>query len=144
MNSLGAGRRDFARQVRHAYGADVHSIAAEIVLGELISNAVRYAPGRTHVRASFDPNGVTVAVQDSGKGFSPLADSADSSPLSKPGRGLAIVSRLARAMEIKCRDENGCCVRAPLAMHRADGPASAAGDTLTADNARRLRARVAR
>ena len=50
-------------------GTDVDAMAAEIVLGELISNAVRYAPGRTHVQAEFDERGVTIAVQDSGKGF---------------------------------------------------------------------------
>jgi anti-sigma regulatory factor (Ser/Thr protein kinase) len=112
-----AARRDFARQVSHVYGADVDSMAAEIVLGELISNAVRYAPGRTRVQSSTRT--ASPSPCKTRKGFSPGARSADGSSLSESGRGLAIVSRLAQAIEIKCRAENGCCVRARLAIRRA-------------------------
>jgi anti-sigma regulatory factor (Ser/Thr protein kinase) len=114
-----AARRDFARHVSYAYGADADAMAAEIVLGELISNAVRYAPGRTKVQADFDPHGVTVAVRDSGKGFSPGARSEPRGLLGESGRGLAIVLRLAQALEVKCREDDGCCVRARLEVRRA-------------------------
>jgi signal transduction histidine kinase len=114
-----ATRHDFARHVRSRYGTDVDAMAAEIVLGELISNAVRYAPGRTHVQAEFDERGVTIAVQDSGKGFIPRSVPALDGLLSESGRGLAIVSRLAERMEIKCRMDDGCCIRARLDVRRA-------------------------
>jgi hypothetical protein len=34
--------------------------------------------------------------------------------LGESGRGLAIVSRLAKSVEIDCPDSDGCCVRARL------------------------------
>jgi anti-sigma regulatory factor (Ser/Thr protein kinase) len=89
------------------------------VLGELISNAVRYAPGRTYVQVQFDADGVTLSVQDSGKGFLPVPRRNESGILSESGRGLAIVSQLARAVEIKCRRDDGCRVRARLEIRRA-------------------------
>jgi anti-sigma regulatory factor (Ser/Thr protein kinase) len=114
-----AARRDFARHVGRVYGADADSMAAEIVLGELIGNAVRYAPGHTCVQAAFDLHGVTVAVRDSGKGFSPPARSGESNALSETGRGLSIISRLAQTMDVQCRENDGCTVRARLAIRRA-------------------------
>jgi anti-sigma regulatory factor (Ser/Thr protein kinase) len=80
---------------------------------------VRYAPGPARVQAHFDERGVTVAVQDSGGGFLPAARPNEAAPFSESGRGLAIVSRLADRIEINCRDDDGCCVRARLDMHRA-------------------------
>jgi anti-sigma regulatory factor (Ser/Thr protein kinase) len=105
-----ATRRDFAQRVNYFYGSSADVMAAELVLGELIGNAVRYAPGPTHVQADFDESGVTIAVQDS-------------------GRGLAIVSQLTEILEIRCPNEDGCCVRARLGLRRGAPPPTATADT---------------
>jgi signal transduction histidine kinase len=114
-----ATRRDFVKHVSYIYGADIDPMAAELVLGELIGNVVRYAPGHTRVQADFDERGVTIAVHDSGKGFSPHVPASAGGLLSESGRGLAIVSRIAKTTEINCRNDDGCCVRARLDVRRA-------------------------
>jgi anti-sigma regulatory factor (Ser/Thr protein kinase) len=106
-------RREFVRHVTAVYGGGADAAAAELVLGELIGNVVRYAPGPACVRAHFDADGVTIAVQDSGTGFSVPELDRDISLLSESGRGLAIVSALVETLEIDCPDD-GCCVRARL------------------------------
>jgi hypothetical protein len=50
-------RLEFVRHVNRCYGPAADVMAAELVLGELIGNVVRYAPGPTHVKAMFDERG---------------------------------------------------------------------------------------
>jgi anti-sigma regulatory factor (Ser/Thr protein kinase) len=113
-------RLDFVKCVDRFYGARADVTAAELVLGELISNVVRYAPGLAHIQADFDERGVTIAVQDSGNGFSPAPPQRETDLLTESGRGLAIVSRLAGTIEVVCRGNDGCCVRARLDVRRPD------------------------
>jgi anti-sigma regulatory factor (Ser/Thr protein kinase) len=112
-------RQDFARRVNERYGPLAVATAAELVLGELIGNVVRYAPGPARVKASFDDRGVTIAVQDCGNGFSRRSLERETDVLSESGRGLAIVLRLAKTLEIDCVDRAGCCVRARLDVSTA-------------------------
>ena len=107
-------RSEFVKRVYCTYGDEVDATAAELVLGELIGNVVRYAPGVAEVRAEFDERGVTIAVKDNGTGFEPAASGREFGLLSESGRGLAIVATLAETMEIDCGENDGCCVRARL------------------------------
>lgn len=107
-------RLEFARHINRRYGPSADTMAAELVLGELIGNVVRYAPGPTQIKALFDERGVTIAVVDSGNGFSAPRIKRETNVLSESGRGLAIVSRLVKSLEIDCPDNDGCCVRARL------------------------------
>ena len=112
-------RLDFVKYVNGYYGDRADVMAAELVLGELIGNVVRYAPGPAHVEADFDERGVTIAVHDFGNGFSAQSLDRKISLLSESGRGLAIVSTLAETVEIDCPDDDdGCCVRARLGVRR--------------------------
>lgn len=107
-------RLEFARRVQALYGGNVDVMAAELVLGELIGNVVRYAPGPAHVKADFDERGVTIAVKDRGNGFAASAIEREIGLLRESGRGLAIVAQLVETMEIDCGERGGCCVRARL------------------------------
>jgi anti-sigma regulatory factor (Ser/Thr protein kinase) len=107
-------RLDFARHVSRYYGEAADTAAAELVLGELIGNVVRYAPGPTHVNADFDRRGVTIAVKDAGSGFSRPVTRRENDILRESGRGLAIVASLVQSIEVDCIDDEGCCVRARL------------------------------
>lgn len=109
-------RLDFARQVHTFFGTQADLAAAELVLGELIGNAARHAPGPARVRATFDSSGVTIAVHDIGKGFSPPSLDRKTPLLSESGRGLAIVSRLADQLKVESIPGDGCCVRAHLGV----------------------------
>jgi anti-sigma regulatory factor (Ser/Thr protein kinase) len=107
-------RVDFARYVSRRFGTNADVMAAELVLGELIGNVVRYAPGPARVTATFDDRGVTIDVSDTGAGLSRPHVPNESGALNESGRGLAIVRRLARSLEIECAQDDGCCVRARL------------------------------
>ena len=112
-------RIEFAARVHGLYGDTVDATSAELVLGELIGNVVRYAPGLAQVRAEFDERGVTIAVKDTGGGFEPPPIDREVPLLSESGRGLAIVARLAETIEIDSPERGGCCVRARLDVHGA-------------------------
>jgi signal transduction histidine kinase len=106
-------RVEFAKHVERMYGTRADVMAAELILGELIGNVVRYAPGEALVTASFDSRGVTIDVADRGNGFSRPHVKSENWLLNESGRGLAIVERFAR-LEIRCAKDDGCRVRARL------------------------------
>jgi anti-sigma regulatory factor (Ser/Thr protein kinase) len=109
-----AARIDFVKHVNRFFGSSANVAAAELVLGELIGNVVRHAPGQALVKADFDDAGITIAVQDSGTGFSEPAIPSPDDILSESGRGLAIVLKLADSLEVERQPDDGCCVRARL------------------------------
>jgi anti-sigma regulatory factor (Ser/Thr protein kinase) len=113
-------RIDFVKHVSCVFGAEADLTAAELILGELIGNVVRYAPGPAFVEAEFDERGVTIAVRDSGNGFSPEPPSHQIEWFTESGRGLAIVSTLADSLEIDSPGNAGCCVRARLELLRSN------------------------
>jgi anti-sigma regulatory factor (Ser/Thr protein kinase) len=102
-------RREFIRHLRaHASG---DFAAAELIYGELVSNVVRHANGPISIELEWELTFAVLRVRDFGKGFSHdfhLPHSA-----SESGRGLFIVHRLARKLEIKARP-TGSEVRATL------------------------------
>jgi len=111
-------RREFVRHVQSHFGSSADVEGAELVLGELIGNVARYAPGPTQVEARFDAYGVTIEVTDRGAGFDAPPVDGDVSLLSESGRGLAIVSKLADVVEIERPGDDVCRVRARLDVTR--------------------------
>lgn len=96
---------------------DSEVFAAEIVIGELLTNAYRYAPG--DVRVSFDWNRAkaSLVVRDRGTGFRLPATLPD--PTSERGRGLFIVQSLVEALEATQHD-GWSEVRADLRVRRSE------------------------
>ena len=93
---VGIARRRIAADLR-AYGVAQQVIEdAEVVLSELMANAVRHArplaSGRISAAWQVGSRGVTVSVTDGGGDTTPAPTNA--SPLALGGRGLAIVAEL--------------------------------------------------
>jgi anti-sigma regulatory factor (Ser/Thr protein kinase) len=92
-------RPEFIRHLRaHASSASDFA-AAELIYGELVSNVVRHANGRISIVLQWELTFAVLRVRDFGQGFSHdfhLPHSA-----SESGRGLFIVHRLARKLEIE-------------------------------------------
>lgn len=111
-------RAEFTTYIRAECG-EVDASSVELVLGELIGNVVRYAPGPAYVRAWVDDRfKVTIEVEDRGPGFiRPLVTSVD--PLAESGRGLLIVELLSDEFIVHCVANRGCRVRARLSMKAA-------------------------
>ena len=88
---------------------------AELIYGELVGNAVRYAPGQVEVRLEIDDGDPPVlTVRDYGPGlhYHPWKPRRD--PYAESGRGLAIVELLARDIAVDRPSDGGTVIRAVL------------------------------
>jgi signal transduction histidine kinase len=89
--------------------------AAELIYGELVANAVRYAKGAVEVRLELaDSDPPVLVVRDHGPGLrvQPWAPHRD--PYAESGRGLGIVELLARDVAVGDAEGGGTVVRATL------------------------------
>ncbi|MBV8580276.1 MAG: SpoIIE family protein phosphatase, partial [Candidatus Eremiobacteraeota bacterium] len=85
-------RRDVGALAAHWTGRDDATFAGELAFGELLSNAVRHAPGPLWVRIASDgKHNVTLTVEDSGLGDAFVRSPSALDPLAEHGRGLALV-----------------------------------------------------
>jgi PAS domain S-box-containing protein len=74
--------------------------AAELIFGELVGNVVRHAPGPIDVQIEWSAEYPVLHVTDRGKGF--IRNPAlPLDPLSESGRGLYIISLLARSVRVE-------------------------------------------
>lgn len=105
-------RREFVRALR-SKGAVADPFAAEVVFSELVGNAVRHAPGRVQVQLEFDGGDAVLRVRDSGPGFEP-ATTLPTNPLAEGGRGLYIVSQLAKEFKAERTSRDGMTLCAVL------------------------------
>lgn len=116
--------------VRH--GEDGEPFEAELVVQELLANAVEHASGPVWVRLSWLEEEPELEVLDLGPGFSLDPSSAPAPVLrgeeelpdldGEGGRGLFLVSHLARELEVVARTSGGTRVRARLPVRRAASP----------------------
>jgi anti-sigma regulatory factor (Ser/Thr protein kinase) len=73
--------------------------AAELVLGELLSNVVRYTPGHVCIEVGWSDHHAQLTVHDAGRGFD-WAPQLPVDPESEAGRGSYIVAALALAIDV--------------------------------------------
>ncbi len=92
--------------------------AAEIIVGELLGNTVRYAPGQITIRLEWSGEEAVFTIHDRGSGFIPDPDLPDE--MGTGGRGLYIVKKLARALTITHSRHGGSQVTATLPIRRPD------------------------
>jgi len=98
--AAGQLRRDIAKIVR-TYATDQSQIAAsEVVIGELLANAVEHAPGGVDVHLDWHGRYPRLIIGDLGEGVTPRPQ-LPSDPLSERGRGHFIISHLAREFSIR-------------------------------------------
>ncbi len=106
-------RKEFREELR-ARGADMERTEyAELVLGELLGNAARHAPGETEVILDFSNRRPVLHVIDNGPGF----ERAPMLPLdlmSESGRGLYIVAQATMEFSVMRRRPHGSHARAVL------------------------------
>lgn len=81
----------------HAYGLSADMVNdAQILVSELVTNALRYGRPAITVRVRTDPPGIGVAVKDRGENMPELPTVAPG-PDSRTGRGLLIVDAISHA-----------------------------------------------
>jgi anti-sigma regulatory factor (Ser/Thr protein kinase) len=95
---------------------DADYTSAELVVGELVGNVVRHAPGFAEVALDWRGEEPVLHVLDHGPGYEP--NSALPSAASESGRGLFLVSALAREFSVTRRPGRGSHARAVLPIDR--------------------------
>jgi signal transduction histidine kinase/DNA-binding response OmpR family regulator len=88
--------------------------SAELVLGELVGNVVRYAPGPVDVALDTSGGTPVLHVIDAGPGFE-RTPMLPTEVLSESGRGLFIVAALTEEFNVSRRTDRGSHARAVLA-----------------------------
>ena len=115
MPEVAAARRSFGEAFR-SRGATHDDVAmAEVVFGELLGNAVRYAPGSVEVIADWSGPDPVLHVLDRGSGFRHIS-LLPPDLLSESGRGLFIVSALTHDFRVAKGPNGGSHARAVLRM----------------------------
>jgi len=105
-----------------ALQADVTSDldAAELIVGELVANVIRYAPGPVGIHVSWVGAEAVLVVADRGPGLPAVRAVPD--PSASTGRGLMLIQALARAIEIDANPGRGTRVVVHLPVHRTMPP----------------------
>jgi len=113
MLAVAAARHGFAEAFRD-HGATREDVAmAEVVFGELLGNAVRYAPGPVDVIADWSGPDPVLHVIDGGPGFRHISI-LPPDLLSESGRGLFIISALTQDFRVAKAPCGGSHARAVL------------------------------
>jgi PAS domain S-box-containing protein len=109
------GLRDRLQHVLEEHGLRQHAIErAKVVLGELVGNVARHAPGPLQIVVDLTTATPVLHVADEGKGFT-NRPALPTDVLSESGRGLFIVSELTREFTITRDQGGGTHARAVLA-----------------------------
>jgi anti-sigma regulatory factor (Ser/Thr protein kinase) len=91
--------------------------AAELIVGELVANVIRHAPGAIGIHASWKDDEAVLIVTDRGPGVPAVRCVPDREAMS--GRGLFLIQALARTVEIDAVPGHGSRVIVNLPVHRA-------------------------
>jgi serine phosphatase RsbU (regulator of sigma subunit)/anti-sigma regulatory factor (Ser/Thr protein kinase) len=115
-SSAAAVRTQFTAFLSRFVATDADLFPAELILGELLANAVEHAPGPVHVELAWRGDEPLLTVRDNGRGFAPRARLPDD-VFSESGRGLFLISAFARSVTSETRLEGGTdvCVVLPFA-----------------------------
>jgi anti-sigma regulatory factor (Ser/Thr protein kinase) len=114
-----------------ALQADVSSDldAAELIVGELVANVIRYAPGPIGIHVTWEGAEAILVVADRGPGVPPVRAVPELTASS--GRGLMLIQALARTVEIKVVPGRGTRVVVHLPVYRGprgdEGPSTSSG-----------------
>jgi anti-sigma regulatory factor (Ser/Thr protein kinase) len=130
-------RQELAAYLRRHGSPDSDFAGAELAGSELITNAVRHAPGPAWVHVDWSDPEPVLEVHDLGPGFE-LRTEMPTDPTAIGGRGLAITAQITEELERAAKRAGGSKVSARLPVRRPaqqsfDPPVSRRG-TLPADD----------
>ncbi|MDP9107113.1 MAG: ATP-binding protein [Candidatus Eremiobacteraeota bacterium] len=90
--------------------------AAELIVGELVANVIRHAPGAIGISVTWKGHEAVLAVSDRGPGVPLVRCAPDGHATS--GRGLFLIQALAREVKIEAVRGHGSRVIVHLPVHR--------------------------
>ena len=122
-------RRDLLASIARISDATPEELnACELIFGELIGNAVRYAPGPLSISMSAEDSKVLLHLIDEGPGFD-YHGTLPADPWCESGRGLFLIGQLGRGITVSRLPGYGSYVRVQMpvsARGENDGPSQLA------------------
>ena len=110
-------RRTIVAHLKREATVDSDFGAAELIVGELLANVVKYAPGPFHIELFWERGSAIFEIRDYGQGFAfPRPQPTPDQP---GGHGLHLAAKLARELIVRRVDDRGNLVRAVLPVTRA-------------------------
>ncbi len=90
--------------------------AVELIVGELVANVIRHAPGPIGIHVAWEGDGAVLVVSDRGPGIEPVRCVPDCD--AESGRGLLLVESLATRVRIDPLTAGGTRVVVGLPVRR--------------------------
>ncbi len=112
----GRARRAVRAFLSREAAADSDLEAVEIIVGELVANVIRYAPGAVGIHVAWENEGAVLIVADRGPGMPAVRVVPD--PNGTSGRGLCLIQALARDVQIDAVPGHGTRVMVHLPVRR--------------------------
>jgi anti-sigma regulatory factor (Ser/Thr protein kinase) len=122
-------RHQIMDSLRQIAAADDDLAGCEIVVGELLNNALAHTRGRAWISLRWDGDHPLLSVADLGPGFPRRPSLIDAEhnliarlpddPLSEGGRGLYLIAHLALDVAVAARSTGGTVVSVTLDLKRA-------------------------
>jgi signal transduction histidine kinase len=109
---IAAARREIVHRLQEACTGDSDFGAAELIIGELLANVSRHAPGAFVVRVGLRSGYAYLEVIDGGPGFT--LPTSPRSPMEASGHGLHLARALARKLDVRHVPGEGTTVYAEL------------------------------
>jgi anti-sigma regulatory factor (Ser/Thr protein kinase) len=111
-------RREIGEYLRRHSGGGSDVDAGELIVGELLSNVARYAPGPVCVDLDWTTPEPTLIIHDSGPGFQSPVQTDVPKTAPESGRGLYLIALLARQLIAEHVELGGMRMRAVLPVTR--------------------------
>jgi PAS domain S-box-containing protein len=108
--------------------------AAELIVGEILANTVRHAPGLVEIQVDWTKEKPILTVRDTGPGLRSIARGLPQDALDEHGRGIFLIRALSEEASVQPAPGYGCELRAVLPIARTtrdDVAASKLGQALS-------------
>lgn len=116
--SAQSARHELMRFVRAHAAIDADLFDTELILGELLANTVEHAPGLVEMEIDWTEDYPVIHMTDTGPGLSSLAIPVAKDQFAEGGRGLFLISTLARDVRIEPALGSGTTMRIVLPVAR--------------------------
>jgi integral membrane sensor domain MASE1/anti-sigma regulatory factor (Ser/Thr protein kinase) len=111
-------RREITRFMRSFAPSEEELFRAELIIGEALANTVEHAQGSVSVNIDWTDTHPVVTISDAGPGLSRFTATLPNDALSEDGRGLFLITSLARDLKIEARRGRGTKMQIVLPTKR--------------------------
>jgi len=116
--SARAVRRDLTNFARRFVSSDDDLFHAELIIGEVLANTVKHAPGIVTIELDWTGVHPVLTVVDDGPGSFHFSPTLPDDSLTEDGRGLFLIGALAKDVHVESSDGRGTKMTVLLSVSR--------------------------